>query len=171
MRRTGWILATAMIAGCVGQAGGGQPGYVGSGEGSTLGQPNYASLSGEACCSPNGYAGSSPIHSSCCCNSNPCCNNAWDGYCEHKARVQAWVSRIGAKPQWCPCVPRRASSIVPPCVEYSAPTAQPTPAVAPVKRLPTVRPMPAVGPTQTLPSEPPAPPAEASEKAYQPLKH
>ena len=94
MRWTGWVLATAVIAGCAGQASGGQPGCVGCAGGAALGQPNYASLSGEACCSPNGYSGVSAIPGCCCSQSQPCCNNAWDGYCEH---MLLYLLALGAR--------------------------------------------------------------------------
>jgi hypothetical protein len=167
MRWTGWIMAAAMVAGCAGQASGGQPGCVGCVGGSALWQPNLASLSGEACCSPNGYSGVSAIPGHCCVPSQPCCANAWDGYCEHKARVQAWVNRIGTpSPRWYPCAPRRVWASAPQCIESASP-AQPTPAAPPAKPRPVARPAPAAEPSPPLPNEPPVPSDEAAEKANQ----
>jgi len=168
MRWTGWILAATMFAGCVGQASGGQPGCAGCVGGSALWQPNVASLSGEACCSPNGYAGVSAIPGCCCSRSQTCCDNAWDGYCDHHAKVQAFWSRVGTpKVRSCPRVQRRVPAPAAPCVEYPAPTAQPTPAVTPVQPRPPVQPTPAADATPALPTEPPVPSEEASGQGHQ----
>jgi hypothetical protein len=168
MRWMAWILAAAMAAGCAGQASGGQPGRVEYAGRAAVWQPSLASLSGEACCSPNGYAGVSAIPGCCCGKSQPCCDNAWDGYCEHKARVQAWLARVGtAQPQWCPRVERRVLSSASPCVEHSAPTAQPTRAVAPVKPRPPAPQPPVADAAPTPPSEPPASSDETFRKPCQ----
>ncbi len=53
--------------------------------------PGYAALCGEACCCSPGYA----LVPGCCENYKPCCDNAWAGYCEHRAKVDARRSRVG----------------------------------------------------------------------------
>jgi len=139
MRWTGWILA--IVVGYTGQASGGQPGCVGCGGESAGWQASQGALSGEACCSPPGYSGHTANAGCCYVNSRPCCDNAWDGYCEHHARVQAFWSRVGVPKTRCypsamPRMPMRPYS------ECSAPTVQRTPAVAPVPASPSVSPTP-----------------------------
>jgi hypothetical protein len=66
----------------------------------------------------------------CCENTHPCCNNAWAGYCEHRAKVQAFWAKVGT-PRPCtgifspimPCAPAHAKVVCVPSCE------QPTPAV------------------------------------------
>lgn len=132
MRLTQWILTAAIAAICVGQANG-QSGCPGCGGGSAAGQPDLMSLSGEACCSPPGYAGGLTGPGCCCGPSRPCCGNAWAGYCCHHAKVQAFLSRVGVpKVRAYPGAPKETMPVAPcPCVEHSIPTAQPTPTVAP----------------------------------------
>jgi hypothetical protein len=172
MRATGWILATALIAGLVATANGGQSGCAGCIGAGGPWPVNVAALSGEACCSPNGYAGHSALPGCCCTNHRPCCDNAWDGYCEHHARVQAFWTRVGTGapvPRCCPGVPRRTlaeayagrrcvSDCQQPCpCQQSAPTAVPT------RAAPTATPAPAVEPT---PAPPSAAPAAKADETY-----
>lgn len=56
-----------------------------------MGLPSYAALCGGACCSPTGFA----LSPGCCEYAKPCCENAWAGYCEHRAKVDAFWSRVG----------------------------------------------------------------------------
>ncbi len=52
---------------------------------------SYRSYRGPACFSPPGY-GLAPG----CCECPPsACDNAWDGYCEEKAKWQAFFARVG----------------------------------------------------------------------------
>ena len=46
---------------------------------------------GSACSSPNGYT----LSPGCCANTRPCCDNAWAGYCDHRAKVQAFWAKVG----------------------------------------------------------------------------
>ena len=142
MRSTGWILAMAMVAGSIGSASGGQPcgGCIG---GAAPQQANHAFLGGEACCSPTGYAGYSALPGCCCENDQPCCNNAWDGYCEHHAKVQAFWAHVGTpKPRCrlCDFWTTRQK----PCSESSRPAVPPaatgSPTVAPALAAPMASP-------------------------------
>lgn len=90
MRWMYWVSMTVLICGLVDSALGFQPGC-GCQNSAAVGQPSYAALSGEACCSPAGYA----LTPGCCEYSRPCCNNAWAGYCAHRAKVDAFWSRVG----------------------------------------------------------------------------
>jgi hypothetical protein len=157
MRWTGWILAAIVVA-CAGPACGGQPGCVGCGGGLGGWQGCQGALCGEACCSPPGYSGytGSP---SCCVNPRPCCNNAWDGYCEHHAKVQAFWARVGTpKPSCCRPSPQPRVLMMS-CSDRAASTVQQTPTVAPVSASPTVppTPSPAVAPVPASPTVPPTP--------------
>lgn len=52
---------------------------------------SYKSLSGPPCFSPPGCA----VSPGCCeCPPSPC-DNAWDGYCQHKAKYQACWAKFG----------------------------------------------------------------------------
>jgi hypothetical protein len=138
MRWTGWILAT-IVVGYAGFASGGQPDCLGCGGAAA----NQGALSGAPCCSPPGYAqGYAATNACCCAPERPCCSNAWDGYCDHRARVQAFWSRVGVpKAPRCYCpgpmprLPMRAGS------ECSVPLTQRTPPAPPTiaspRRLPT----------------------------------
>lgn len=95
MRWIGWILAAAMIAGYAVPVSGGQPGCAGCGGRSTGG------LDGEACCSPPGYSTTVQNCARCCVKPNSCCDNAWDGYCDHYARVQAFWAQVGVPKSYC----------------------------------------------------------------------
>ena len=141
MRWTGWILA-AIVGGYAGLASGGQPGCAGCGAGSAGWQAYQGALGGEACYSPPGYSSGYMAHpGNCGANQRPCCNNAWDGYCEHHARVQAFWTQVGVpKTRCCPAVMPRMPMT--PCSECSAPTVQRTPAVAPLPALPSTPPTP-----------------------------
>jgi hypothetical protein len=121
MRWTSWILAVTVI-GLAGPAAGYQPGCVGCNGGMTAQQ----GLDAEACASPGDYC----LTPGCCEDHRPCCDNAWAGYCDHRAKVEAFWARVGA-PKSCGrgkiCRPTPVASDVPcPC---STETMQPTPAV------------------------------------------
>jgi hypothetical protein len=48
-------------------------------------------LDAEACAAPGGFC----LEPGCCEESRRCCDNAWAGYCDHRARVDAFWSRVG----------------------------------------------------------------------------
>jgi hypothetical protein len=164
MRSTEWILA-AVVVGCTSVAAVGQPcGYQCGGC-----WAGWGPLSGEPCCSPPAYSVSA-WRGPCCCwaNPQPCCNNAWDGYCTHHARAQAFWAQVGVPKTRCcyPCVtPRMQGGVSEACPEGSAPIAQSTPspaAVAPAGPAPNAQPAPSHTPipdsSNAAPSHP-APPA------------
>jgi len=168
MQWTGWVLAVmAMGYASVASGQGGCSGCSGYYRGTAA----WAALSGPPGCSPPGLSLSAWNGPVCCCaNQNPCCDNAWDGYCAHHARVQAFWTRVGTgapAPRCCPGVPRRTlaeayagrrcvSGCQQPCpCQQSAPTAVPT------RAAPTATPAPAVEPTTAPPSAAPA--AKADE--------
>jgi hypothetical protein len=161
MRWTRWILA--IVVGFAGTASGGQPACNGCGGGSAGWQAYAGDLSGEAGCSPPGFTG--PIASrgcGCCCvNHQPCCNNAWDGYCEHHAKVQAFLSRVGMPKTRCyagtmSAAPMRSCSACSVATTQPAPpSAQPAPrAVQPTPPPAPLPPSPASPPPSTTPPPP-----------------
>lgn len=165
MRGTGWILAAAIVAGCVGMSFGGEPCVgCGGGGGQGFGQPGIAALSGDACFSPNGFAGYAPICAEGC-PDRPCCQNAWDGYCERKARIKAWGPQngVGLPRVWCGPFIRRvecapgSSCAAPSCSTPSAPKREPTSSAGPVRRVPAVSPTGAAESAPMPPSTPPVP--------------
>lgn len=52
---------------------------------------SYKSYRGPACSSPPGYA----LAPGCCTCQPSACDNAWDGYCEEKAKWQAYFREVG----------------------------------------------------------------------------
>ena len=162
MRWTGWFLA-AIVVGYAGVAGG-QPCCQECG-GYSMG---WGPLSGEACCSPPGLSLSAWRPSCCCGNQRPCCDNAWDGYCVHHARVQAFWAQVGVPKVRCypmavQRAPARAYTVY---SEGAPPTAQPTPSPAATTPAPSERPSlaPVPEPSNAAPM-PPAAPAPASPAA------
>jgi hypothetical protein len=172
MRWTGWILVV-IVVGSVGVAGGGQPCCPECGEYAAVWGP----LSGEAGCSPPGLALSAWRGPSCCCaNQQPCCDNAWDGYCQHHARAQAFWTQVGVpKTRCCPCyMPRTQMTVCGGCPQCSPATVQPTPspaadAPAPsVQRIPAMTPVPEPSdgaPTTPLPRGPALPSVQPAPAA------
>jgi hypothetical protein len=76
-----------------------------------------------ACCAP-GYGMLVPG----CCDCPPsCCDDAWAGYCEEKARVRAWLDSLG-KPRCAVYTPARSA---PRCAVETAPTAAERPIAEP----------------------------------------
>ncbi len=174
MRWSGWILAAAVV-GYAGVASG-QPGCVGCGGRSAA----WLALSGEAGCSPPGYSLSAWVGPRCCCaNQQPCCDNAWDGYCEHHARVQAFWAQVGVpKCRCCPAaMPRMQMRVYTVCPECSPSANQPTASPSAVQPTPSLAPIPAPSkeaPKSPLPpipdspgvrAVPSVPPAAASPKS------
>ena len=120
MRWTGWIVAAAIIAGCVGSASGQREVPVVSEE-SAHGRRTWRRLSGEACCSPPGYSGVTGLPGCCCTGSRPLSAiTPGRGYCEHYARVQAFGSHIGIQNRDVSLCPAKVWASAPRCVERSA---------------------------------------------------
>jgi len=104
---------------------------------------SYRAYRGGACFSPPGYS----LAPGCCVCPPSACDNAWDGYCEEKARWQAYFTQVGTpRLHYCGC-----SSIVPvttSCNSSKNPPAvetQPKPAVEPQPK-PAVKSQPASPP-------------------------
>ena len=167
MRWTGWIL-TAVAIGYVGVASG-QPACPECGGQSAA----WAALSGPAGCSPPGLSLSAWRGPSCCCtNQRPCCDNAWDGYCEHHARVQAFWTQVGVPKYRCcpPAMVRAQTGGYTVCSDCPAPTVQPTSSPATSTSAPSLRPAPSLAPIP-VPSVAPTPsvaPVPASPKTETP---
>ena len=115
--------------------------------------PSYrpSALAAEACGAPMGY-NLSPG----CCECPPCaCDNAWDGYCDQKARWQAFWARLGT-----PKPPR--------CATYGG---VPTPAAGDCRRLPPIEATPAnASPPANGPTPIPAAPAVPAAPILEPGK-
>jgi hypothetical protein len=109
---------------------------------------SYNSLSGPPCFSPpGGYLAPG------CCECPPsACDNAWAGYCEHKAKWQAFFARVGA-PQTNCRYPNRYC--------YGSPT--PAMRDVPAENVPSSKP--AVAPAPSKPDLPPAPTPEKTSRA------
>jgi hypothetical protein len=90
MRWMDWVSAAVFLVSLSAAASAGSPGC-GCRSAAIINQPGYAALCGEACCSPPGYA----LIPGCCEDHKPCCDNAWAGYCAHRAKVDAHWSRVG----------------------------------------------------------------------------
>jgi hypothetical protein len=109
---------------------------------------SYQSLSGPPCFSPLNLAPG-------CCECPPsACDNAWAGYCQHKAKWQAYFAQVGTPRAGCysSCRSGRCASSC----------GTPTPAVREVPASPAeTTPTPAVS---AGPEEPPLPPLPAAEK-------
>ena len=149
MRWTPWILAAAIVAGSVGPAAGGQPGCPGCNGGMAGGPMGQWALGCDACCAPCGYC----LAPGCCEYQRHCCDNSWAGYCQHRARVEAFWARAGVpklrcRPAGCWGAPMAA------CPEGPPAGVPPMPAARPAPRL---EPRPAVEPLPPLPPAPPRP--------------
>ena len=57
----------------------------------SVGQTAGWALDGDICGTPAGYC----LAPGCCEYSRHCCDNAWAGYCQHRAKVDAFWSRVG----------------------------------------------------------------------------
>ncbi|MGA2062731.1 MAG: hypothetical protein ABSG67_19845 [Thermoguttaceae bacterium] len=87
---------------------------------------SYRSYRGPACYSPAGYC----LAPGCCECPPSDCDNAWDGYCEEKAKWQAFFTRVGTPRvhyNGCPAmVPAETCNNSPTAQPFQEP--QPTPA-------------------------------------------
>ena len=131
MRATGWVFVAAII-GLTSSAAGHESGCAQCNGGAGAAQ---AALAAEACAGPGGYT----LVPGCCELSRHCCDNAWAGYCQHRAKVDAFWSRVGGPKLHC----RQAAgepSPTAPCEEISPKAMQPTPAVPPSPVAPALAP-------------------------------
>jgi hypothetical protein len=154
MRAITWISAVVVLA-LSGSALGDQPSCPGCyGGPAGPGIPAVQrGLDAEPCCGPIGYC----LGPGCCEYRRHCCDNAWAGYCEEKARSEAFWANF-CNPCGGSC--RRSCRQAPMAVYDSA---CPTSTVAP-------QPTPAVQPAPAVPAHPPAPtptPPAASPKLGQ----
>jgi hypothetical protein len=90
MRRTSWLLAAAII-GLAGTAVGYQPNCASCNGGATARTWAQKGFDAEACGAPCGYS----LVPGCCEDTRHCCDNAWAGYCDHRAKVEAFWARVG----------------------------------------------------------------------------
>jgi hypothetical protein len=132
MRSTGRILVIVVL-GLAGSAVAGEPGCASCNKG-TVGP-----WDAEACAAPCGFT----LAPGCCEERRHCCDNAWDGYCEHRAKVDACWARLGTSAAYARCRPCRQTTTMPctACESCEAPTVQPMPTravpVRPVAPAPT----------------------------------
>jgi hypothetical protein len=134
MRKRSWILAAALI-GLASPAAGHQSGCTECNRGASAGAIVSADLGGEARCTRPGYS----LAPGCCEQSRRCCDNAWAGYCEHRAKVEAFWARVGVPKSHVRAAACRQAPTVP-CDADSARAVEPTPAIPPasVSRLPSL---------------------------------
>jgi hypothetical protein len=142
MRSTG-CLFVMVIVGLPYPAFGAQPGCA-SCNGGAANVWAMRGLGAEACASPCGHA----LVPGCCEDTRHCCDNAWAGYCDHRARVDAFWAKVGtpgACGHGCFSRPVRGASCDK-CSSSGNGNASPTPAVkllpAPPKPEPPVAPLP-----------------------------
>jgi hypothetical protein len=140
MRWIAMILTAAFVAASVGSASGQQTGCAGQNGKTPLRQAAPSSLDGAPCYSPPGYA----LAPGCCEFSRRCCDNAWAGYCEHRARVESFWARVGVpKARRCRLVSQPAASVAP-CPESATPAIRPAPDSTSASASAVARPKPAV---------------------------
>jgi hypothetical protein len=109
---------------------------------------SYNSLSGPPCFSPP----SGCLTPGCCECPPTACDNAWAGYCQHKAKWQAYFTKVGT--------PRPAYYYGNRC---ASPCGTPTPAAREAPAEPS--PKPVVSPEPDNPPLPPEPTAEKTSRA------
>ncbi len=140
MRTTRWVIVAAVL-GLASPAAGHPSGCAQCNRGQAAGPTASWALDAEACATPPGYT----LVPGCCEYSRHCCDNAWAGYCEHRAKMDAFWARVGTqKSHSRPTACRQAPTV--PCAENPAKAAEPIPADPPV-------------------TAPPLPPTAAPEKA------
>ncbi|MGA2798916.1 MAG: hypothetical protein ABSE63_15160 [Thermoguttaceae bacterium] len=103
---------------------------------------SYRSYRGSACYSPPGYC----LAPGCCECPPSACDNAWDGYCEEKAKWQAFFTRVGTPRVYCHGCP----AMVPAETCNNSPTNFPT-------SLPIMEPQPTLAPKASVSSSPYSP--------------
>ena len=156
MRWTYWVFL-ATVCGLANQAAGNQPGCANCNGGM---QPNP--WSGGPCDSPCGFAVSPGWVG--CRDARHCCDNSWNGYCAHRAKVDACLAQLGTgahvhtrpcRQVTAPCPPYRPTSNCvsnPGVPDSSVPNLQPTPAAA--EPTPAPMPPPPVAPNKSTRSVP-----------------
>ncbi len=90
MRWTGWLIVVGIL-GAAGSAVGHQPGCASCNGLSSSAWWSHRGLDAEPCAFTCGYG----LAPGCCEETRHCCDNAWAGYCEHRARVEAFWARVG----------------------------------------------------------------------------
>ena len=92
-----WTISASvtLLVGLASSASAGQPACANCNSGPTAAWVARG-FGAEACASPCGYS----LQPGCCEDTRHCCDNAWDGYCEHRARVDAFWARVGT-PEAC----------------------------------------------------------------------
>lgn len=146
MRWTGGVFAAmVLVVGTTGTAPAGQPGCMNCNR--TAANSPWAA---EACAAPAGFT----CTPGSCEERRPCCDNAWDGYCEHHARVQAFWACVGTS---------HKANYQMPCQPYTMPSAttSPTPRLAPTT--------PPVTPQSTTTKKAPPPSVKKSPSTDAPL--
>jgi hypothetical protein len=105
---------------------------------------SYRNYRGPACFSPPGYS----LSPGCCECPPSACDNAWDGYCEQKAKWQAFFAQVGTPRVHC----NRYPAMVPveTCSDNSAsqPTSEPQPTPAAKATIPPAPLPPALSPSK-----------------------
>lgn len=136
MQWTRWLLAV-VVMGLACQTVAGQPGCAGCDDGGmTTGVWTQSWLGAEPCAGPAGYC----LAPGCCEDTHRCCDNAWAGYCEHRAKVEAFWARVGtpkacARPRPCRQAPMGQCST---CETFCDGTMQPMPVAQPLTRSPAM---------------------------------
>ncbi|MEN6458873.1 MAG: hypothetical protein ABFC63_08075 [Thermoguttaceae bacterium] len=159
MRWTPWTVAAAIVVGLAATAAQGQPDCVGCNGRTAGGLHGQWALGCEACCAPPGYF----LAPGCCEPYRRCCDNSWAGYCEHRARVEAFWARAGVPGRRCAsrgCIGSQPSD----CADNGVTRSVPRPVTAPKPRpalrsepQPAIRPLPPVEPAPPAPEAPSAP--------------
>ena len=123
MRWIGVVWTAAMVAGFAGSAGGQQSGCAGCNGKTSFAHASPWAMDGAPCCSPPGYT----LVPGCCEGSRHCCDNAWAGYCDHRARVESFWARVGVpKPRRC-CLGGQPAASGSSCPESPVPGVRPVP--------------------------------------------
>ena len=151
MRWIGAILAMAIVAGFIGSASGQQAGCAACNGTTPFAHASPWSMDGGAC-APPGYT----LVPGCCEYSQHCCDNAWAGYCEHRAKVQSFWARVGVpKPRCCRPFARSAAPANG-CPESMTPCTRPMPEGTLMPTPATMQPTPAARSARVTPVFPQA---------------
>jgi hypothetical protein len=90
MRATTWVLGVVLI-GMSGPVVGYEPPCASCNGGLAAGPAVQRGLDAGPCAGPIGYC----LTPGCCEHTRRCCDNAWAGYCEHRAKVEACCANAG----------------------------------------------------------------------------
>ena len=133
------LLAAGVLSG---SAWGFQPGYDAAPDG--VGNGQYEALCAPACASSPGYN----LTPGCCQCQPHCCDNAWEGYCQNKARWQSFWQLVGTGAFKCRrCAPAAFSTACP--AGCSRQQVEPMPQFQPGAAVPG-RPPPPAAPTPPI---------------------